>query len=624
MNENTGKKGVESPGAVPQTVNEETVRRARQKLDEYKRGKAALEAKIVENEEWYKLRHWETLRGKRENEVEPSSAWLLNMILNKHADAMDNYPAPTVLPREEGDKAEAENLTSIIPVILEQNDFEEVYSDVMLTKEKTGAGVYGVFWDPEALHGLGEISITKVDLLNLFWEPGITDIQKSPNVFFVEKADNEMLLSAYPQLTGKLGGATGQLTEYKKDEQADDNGKSIVVDWYYKKRAGDRTLLHYCKFVNSEVLYASENDPAMFERGWYDHGLYPFVFDVLHKLPGTPAGFGYIDIAKNPQEYIDRAGQGILQNLLANTRPRHFIKNNGGVNEEEYADLKKDFVHVSGQLSDDNIRPIIGKPLSAVYVQVLQNKIDELKETTGNRDVNTGGHTAGVTAASAIAAMQEAGGKLSRDASRGSYRAYRLVILLVIELIRQFYSMPRQFRILGQNGEMQFSQYDNAGIRPRMQQLYDVEIGEKIPLFDVQVSAQRATAYSKMSQNEMSLQLYREGLFNPAMADQALLCIDMMDFDRKQEIAQKIARNGTLLQMVEQLRQQCLQLGGMVDAMRGTNEIVNSMMQQFGMAPAGEPIPTGGGNNTTAFSNNPAESRVTQKAREESAGASRI
>ena len=74
-------------------------------------------------------------------------------------------------------------------------------------------------------------------------------------------------------------------------------------------------------------------------------------------------------------------------------------------------------------------------------------KIDELKETTGNRDISTGGTTSGVTAASAIAAMQEAGSKLSRDNSKAAYRAYRKIINMVIERIRQFYDLPRCFRI---------------------------------------------------------------------------------------------------------------------------------------------------------------------------------
>ena len=558
--------------ALSQVIGKEQVQKANQILQKYKEGKANLEKRIVDNEQWYKIRHWECMRKGDKSEVQPTSAWLFNCIANKHADAMDNFPSPNILPREEGDKAEAEMLTSIIPVILDQNDFEETYSDVMNYKLKMGTGVYGVFWDKSKMNGLGDISIRKIDLINLFWEPGIMDIQKSRNLFHVELADNDILMQSFPQLQGRLGTATMDITKYIYDDKVDTNDKSIVVDWYYKKNENGRTVLHYCKFVNDVVLFATENDPNFAERGWYDHGLYPFVFDPLFTTEGTPTGFGYIDVGKLSQEYIDRGNQAIMQNMLANAKPRHFISSSGAVNEEEYADLNNDFIHVDGQLGQDSILPVQGKPLNDVYVAVINNKVDELKETTGNRDISTGGTTSGVTAASAIAAMQEAGSKLSRDNNKASYRVFRKVCLMVIELIRQFYDLPRCFRIMGENGTARFVQYSNAGIQPQSQGFeFGMEMGSRLPLFDIEVTAQKQSPYSKMSQNELALQFFGAGFFNPQIADQALACLDMMDFDRKQFVMQKIAQNGGMYQQMLQMQQQMLMLAQMVDQSRGTN-----------------------------------------------------
>ena len=572
--------------ALTQVIGREQVQAAQQTLNKYKEGKANLETRIVENEQWYKLRHWECMRKEKENKVEPSSGWLFNAIANKHADAMDNFPSPNILPREEGDKAEAEMLSSILPVILEQNDFEETYDNVWDYKLKAGTGIYGVFWDKEKLNGLGDISIRKVDIINLFWESGITDIQKSRNLFHVELADNDLLVGAYPQLEGKLGNSTIDLSKYIYDDSVDTNNKSAVVDWYYKKNQNGKTVLHYCKYVNDVVLFATENetDPVlddetgeivrepMAETGWYDHGLYPFVFDPLFSVEGTPCGFGYIDIGKSAQEYIDRGNQAIMQNMLANARPRHFISNSGSVNEEEYMDLSKDLIHVDGNLGQDSIMPVQGKPLNDIYVTVINNKVDELKEVTGNRDISTGGTTSGVTAASAIAALQESGSKLSRQDNKASYRAFRKVCLMVIELIRQFYDIPRCFRIMGENGSTRFVEYSNAGISPQFQGIeMGVDMGYRLPLFDIEITAQKQSPYSKMSQNELALQFYSAGMFNPQMSDQALTCLGMMDFDRKEFIMQEIAKNGTLYQQLLMAQQQMLQLAQIVDQTQGTN-----------------------------------------------------
>ena len=526
-------------------IGPDRLRRARQDLNRYREGKANLERRVIENEQWYRLRHWECIRRGAGSQVEPTSGWLFNAIANKHAEAMDNYPSPNVLPREEGDREKAQALGSILPVILQQEDFEDTYDRVMDDKLKSGTGIYGIFWDPEKLEGLGDISIRRIDILNLYWEGGITDIQQSRNVFYLRLWDNDLLLERYPQLEGKLSGAAEQGNRYVYDDRVDTADKSAVIDWYYKKRQGGKTVLHYCKFVGDTVLFATENEEDYRDRGWYDHGLYPFVLDPMFRTAGSPCGFGYIDVAKSAQEYVDRGNQAILQNLLANARPRHFIRADGAVNEEEYADMSRDFVHVDGNLGEDSIKPISGKSLSDIYVTVIANKIDELKEVTGTRDVTTGGTVHGVTAASAIAAMQEAGSKLSRDSNMASYRAFRKVCLMAVELIRQFYDLPRAFRILGPQGGVEFITFSNAGLKPQDQGVeLGVELGMRTPLFDIEISAEKQSPYSRLSQNEMAMQFYSAGLFDPARSTEALTALDMMDFNGKSALVEKVRQNG--------------------------------------------------------------------------------
>ena len=624
-------------GAIQQPIGKKQVQEAYQTLLDYKKGKTNLEDKIVDNEQWYKLRHWESMRDKKKD-IQPTSGWLFNSIANKQADAMDNFPSPNVLPREEGDKAQAEMLTSIIPVILDQNDFEQTYDDVQSDKLKNGAGAYGVFFDKTKLNGIGDVSIVEIDILSLFWESGITDIQKSRNVFHVELRDNDLLVNSYPQLAGKLGSSTLDMKKYVYDDTVDTTNKSAVIDWYYKKFQNGKTVLHYAKFVNDEVLFATENEtqptvnemgevvkPPMAETGWYDHGLYPFVIDPLYKIKGTIGGIGYIDVGKDAQAYIDRGNQAIMMNMLSNAKPRHFIRDDGSVNEEEYADMTKDFIHVDGNLGQDSILPIQGKPLNDIYVTVINNKIDELKETTGNRDISTGGTTSGVTAASAIAAMQEAGSKLSRYSNKGSYRAFRKVCLMVIELIRQFYDLPRCFRIMGENGAARYIQYSNAGIKPQYQGVeMGVDMGYRVPLFDIEITAQKQSPYSKMSQNELALQFFGAGFFNPQMSDQALACLDMMDFDRKQFVMQKIAQNGTMYQQILMMQQQMLMLAQIVDKHEGSNIAEQIAAGITGGVP---PSPIGGASGNPPAENveetealggkeGEKESHVTKKARQ--------
>ncbi len=535
------KKQEEKELLITLPVNKETLVRAMDTLRRYKAGKANLDRRIVENEQRWKLRHWDYMKEQGTTDLKTKSGWLVNVLLSKHADAIDAFPEPNCLPREKNDVGQAKMLSAILPVVLDQNDFEKVWSDNWWKKLKAGAGIYGVYWDKSAQNGLGDIAVCAVDPLNLFWEPGITDLQKSRNLFHVELADNEVLEAQYPQLAGRLGGRAFTGARYLYDDNVDTAGMSAVIDWYYHKNVGGRRTLQYVKFVGDEVLYVTENDPAMAQHGLYDHGKYPFVVDAMFPEEGTPVGFSYIDLCKDPQRQIDLMNNAIVANCIAAATPRWLVRGDGGINEEEYADWTKPFVHVQGTLDEAAIRQITVQGMSANYLNLLSQKIGELKETSGNRDVSNGGTTAGVTAASAIAAIQEQSGKLSRDQIQNSYRCYRNLLLLVIELIRQFYTAPRQFRITGADGAPQFVSFDSTGLQPTVQSGIF-----RSPLFDVEVSAQKQNAYSKLSNNELALQLFKLGMFNPQFAPQAAACVQMMDFKGKQQVLQRISENGKL------------------------------------------------------------------------------
>ena len=569
-------------------IGREEVNHADQLLKEYKQGKANLENRIVENEQWYKGRHWGIINsGGKVNpgDPEPASAWLLNSISNKHADAMDNYPEPNVLPREEADEQDAKLLSDVIPVVLEQNDYQTTYSDVWWDKLKCGTGVTGVFWDSSKNNGLGDVDIRPVDLLQLYWEPGITDLQKSANIFHVELVDREALQAQYPFLaTALMASDPLGKTEYLYDDTVDTTKKTLVVDWYYKVKDGGRDIVHYCKYVCGEVIYASENDPEYAQRGFYDHGKYPFILDPLFPVKGTPCGFGYIDVCKSPQLYIDKLDQVMIKHAVMGARQRYFVRGDGSVNEDEFADTTKDFVHFTGSGNpNDSLIPIVVPEIGGTFLDLRTLKIDEMKETSSNRDFSQGSTASGVTAASAIAALQEAGSKTSRDMIKASYNSFVQICYLVIELIRQFYREDRFFRIVGQQGQMEFVRFNGAQIAARPQgNDFGLDMGYRVPIFDIKVTSQKSSPFSTVAQNERAKELYGMGFFRPDLADQALAALDMMDFEGIEQVRQRIAENGTLYQQVQQMQQQLVQLAAIVDKTQGS-QILPAMVQQFGM-----------------------------------------
>ena len=582
------------PAAMEQRIGAEQLQEFTKILQEYKAGKSNTEQRILASENWWKLRN--SIEEQKDSKAagdegfKAVSGWLHNVIVSKHADAMKAYPEPNILPREQGDKGEASMLSAIIPCVLEQNNFEATYSDVNWQKLKTGTGCYKAVWDTSKLNGLGDINVDKINLLNVYWEPGVSDIQRSRYFFHTELWDKDVLEERYPQLKGNLKGQSFFSTKFLYDDHVKTENKHTVIEVYYHRYIQGKNTLQYCKYVGDQVIYATENetqrpmkqvaDPvtgmpmtveaglSMAERGLYDHGKYPYFFDALFPIEGSPCGYGYVDLCRNPQMEIDLLKTAMVKNAIVGATPRYFSRVDGNINEEEFLDTTKPVVHVNGNVDEATLRRIEHNPLDGMYVNLLDRDIDELRETSGNTEAATGSTPGSVTAASGIAALQEAAGKTSSDSTQASYRVYADLVDMCIELIRQFYDMPRKFRILGQYGMERYVTYTNQGIQPQHQgNDFGQDMGFRLPVFDVKVSAQKKNVYTKVAQNELAIQFFQLGFFNPQMVDQSLMCLEMMDFDDKDIIMQKISQMGTMHQKLLQYMQLALQLASATNPM---------------------------------------------------------
>ena len=407
----------------------------------------------------------------------------------------------------------------------------------------------------------------------------------------------------------------------------------MVVDWYYHTYVNGKKTLQYVKYVNDIVLYATENeligeekvtvDPEtripitvpikkpLAETGLYDHAMYPFVTMALYPIEGSICGYGITDIGRDTQIQIDQLNKAVIDNALEGASPRYFVKDDGSINTDEFTDKSKKLVHVEGNIGEENIRAIDSKRLDSIYVNFLQQKIEELKYVTSNQDVNNGAAPSGITAASALAALQETAGKNARSTNKTFHRAFRDVCYQIVELIRQFYDVPRTFRINPEGVQEEFVQYDNSGIKAQKQMTMGMDMGLRLPEFDIDVTSEKANPYKKMEINELALSFYNAGFFNPQMTDQALACLNMMDFTKKDEVVQKIRENGTLQEMLLMYQQMALQLASKYEPALA-EQMANQIMGQGGM-----PIPQSTGAEATEMSGESTEHPYVERARSE-------
>jgi len=504
----------------------------------YRDAKEKADRNVIENENWFKGNHWQYIIGNDSNAASfrPAGSYLLNGIWHRHAEAMENYPHPLLLEREEADRQRAQELSKVVPLILEKNGFRSVYSDVWWYKLKQGSGIYGIFWDNALENGLGDVSIKKIDLLRFYCQPYIENIQDSRYIFVLSLCDADEAKRRYPDADLKRGGGEMTLKSYFGTQDCRD--KVCIIDCYEKTRSPEgRNIVHLTKIIGEKAVYSSKADPSLCDRGIYDHGMYPFVVDRFIPVEGSPFGLGMIDIGKNAQAQIDKLEYLIERNALISARPRFLVKRDGGIDPQKLSDLSVDFIECDRNVDDSSVRPLQANPLPDTVVSCRENKISELKEIIGNRDFSQGDTTKGVTAYAAISALQQAGGKLTRDAIDASYRAFADVVYMVIELVSQFYTEQRSFRITGDDGAVSYLSIKGEG-----KEVLSAAV------FDIEVSAQKKNMFDSLSHNELILELFKSGAFEEEKRSAAIAAMNAMILDNKQSIIHSLEemkrRNG--------------------------------------------------------------------------------
>ena len=568
---------------------------------EYRTAREAYDMKIIENENWFRQQYWQYLIDKTEGN-EPTSGTLLNAILNKHADLMDNQPTPVFLAREKNDEEEAERLTKVVPVIMQNANWDDVYDKYCMYKIKQGIGCLSVTWDDTLENGLGDIVINYLDILRIYWEPNCTNLQDSRYVFVTSLIDTDILKEQYPDKLTESAETYGgqdavQIKTYEGQDQTILANKTLVIDCYERTTAEDgRQIVHLTKIANDVVLESSITNADTAQTGIYAHGRYPFIIDQYISLEGTLEGMGLIDMNKNNQGYVDKLDTLSLNNSIVASKQRWLTKEDGGINPDDIIDLSKDVIVSSTTVDDSAIRPFQANPLPDIVTKIRQDKIQEMKELSGNRDFNQGGTTGGVTAFGAIAALQEAGNKTTRDLVKSNYRTFKKLVTLVVELIREFYSEDRQFRIIGDDGKPQYITFNNQNMINQITNMDEAyltdEMGNQIPnpewepeyrkpVYDIEIIPQKENPFNTISHNQMMLDLFERGVFNPEAAIPATLLLENMIFDGKEKLLLKIKENGEMYNQMMQMQQEFMQMQQIIQAQQAQIEEQQAHIEQL-------------------------------------------
>lgn len=487
--------------------------------------KAAEEKSWQRQEDYYRGKQWKS-KPAYEGQVQPVTNICFSIVESIIPQLTDNRPQIVCLPTEPGDEEKADILSKIIEYVWDVRDMDYKLILNERTRIKHGMGIYKVFWNPELLKGLGDIDIINVPLDQFFISPRAKSVQDSDYVIYASQKSVEYIKKRY----GKDVQADKKYEEIAVFDDTDDSprrdNKVLLVEYWTKENGKIRLVT-----IAGDTLLRDEKE-------FYKHGRYPFVAIPAFPVEKKFWAMGVLTQIMSPQMIVNLLDQQILDNARLGGNGTVFYEPTAGLNTKQFTNMPMKMVPVQ---SVQGVKQESGLGIPNFIPNHLTTKKRDAESVSGIHDVTQGKAPSGVTAASAILALQESANQRVRLLGRTLEAGLKEIGELIIELVREFYQEERYIRILGDNYQAQFIKFKADQLKTtREYNEFNEEKGQLEkqeividPDFDVRVEVGSSMQYSKAFLYEQAKELYQMGVID----EQALL--ETVKFPKAEEVLQR-------------------------------------------------------------------------------------
>ncbi len=443
----------------------------------------------------------------------PQLHTLRSTLVNSVADQMDNLPEAIIRPERPDMQEKAEELTDLVQYVHEVNDFPRLYRERVEDNFITGTSVTQYVWDMDAAFGQGDIAIINCPIESVEWDHAAPSLQMGRAVFKKGWYPRSYYKQHYPDKEQYIRSSVYSRSDVEgvtDHSPADEDDEVLLLEYWYRlyDAKTKRYKVHVAYVAGDAMLYCSETARP---QGMYAHGMYPFVFDTYTRVFGRTHGNGMVDELMEMQRSVNRYAKYIDDNARMNSKLRMLLSDAADINAEDLEDLSKQVIKAGGGIGDNNLRWFPEVRLSPAVQNNMYSFINMMKDDTGQSAFTRGEVTGGVTARSAITALQEAGGKISRFRTEVFKYGFKDGVEQILWLIKQFYKKDRIVAIVGEDGELKEIK---AG------ELFDK--GDLMP-YAVRIQTQRRNPMRVQAENDLMMQLFN------AMAQQnQALDVDIM------------------------------------------------------------------------------------------------
>ena len=478
-------------------------------------------------ERMYRGDHWYDVAQLDPNEPRPVTPIIQSTVENVKAELMDRLPEAVILPESPADAEVAHVIEAIVKQNHDADGYAKEYRKLVHDLLVGGYCVQEVGYDNSLNGGLGGAFLRHVDARSILFDPLSTDAQEGRAVFKLSLRTREYIGSHFPKASPFLTADAFGKPDAVEDGilHADRQDAMLFLEYWWREYDAENECyrVHMAQIAGNQVLADSREAKP---DGLFEHGLYPFVLTTMFTRKGSCLGLGLVDMFETQQKYADKLDQIVLKNALMASHNKLLVTEASGFDTDDLRDWSKE-VH-SGE-SLNGVTWFSTPPLPAYIIDYIGNIRESIKLESGANDFSRGMVTGGVTAASAIAAMQEMSNKRARMIARMLHESFRDAVRLEIEVEREFNFFTRRVNVTI-NGEMKECTFESAMLVRRT-----AKGGTLLPIeFYISVKAQQETKYSAMGQNELALKMLQSGMVSPAQA------VELMVFEGKDQLLKQL------------------------------------------------------------------------------------
>lgn len=465
------------------------------------------------------------------------------------ADQMDNMPEALMVPETKDLTDVADDLTDLVRFILNENNYETIHRRRVEDFFCTGTAVIQIAWDRDMDHGKGNVAVLRWPVEAFLWDPASESIQDARAIFKVSWHPMSWYEQHYPDKRADMGSDETLYDDLGVPDSQDsthpgDESKAMLIEYWYrlydaKKR---RYTINVAYLAGGTLLEKAEDV--------YSHGMYPFVVDAFTPIEGLPVGDGMVQELVPMMRYINRYASYIDMNLRMSSKGRLLVDRNAGIDKQALLDWENDVVE-GDRIDSSALQWMQTTPFtSMVTAQMLQLQND-IKQDSGQNQFTRGETAGGVTAASAISALQEAGGKMTRMRTNALNSGFREIVEQIMWLISQFYEKNRIVFVTGRK------EGENREVAASPERLFGKHEKGRVPPppYTVQVQVQRRNPLRQQAQNELFMQAYsmsaQAGQIFPLSA-----LFELLQVDGKDRILPVLRQYDAIAQQMQQMAQQ--------------------------------------------------------------------